>query len=421
MKLFLESRVASKPGDASSWRMLGRIYKQSGDVPQAYQALQQAVQLDPLSAAAHFDFALVSMDLNHLQMAADHFQRVVELAPNSQYAQTSRTHLPHLPAPQARNDVIQAGYEIKRFDGSEQLEDLPGDSRLDEPPSPLSIRIDAGGLYNTNVTLTPTSRSFFSEEGASFQGFLNPDMEYRLLNGQLWRSGPTLIGYFSVNESDFQDLNLQSYQPGWFIERSLSGDRAVLVPRVQYAFTHDEFNGLTFGNRHALTSSVTTYWDRGDTSIVYWTIDYTNFADDGSLPSATSRDGWTNTVGLSHLWLVGRTHLRSIGGGADVQFADTIGSDFTYAGISLFLDADIPLTAKTSLVLEGGWGTRDYFRFELTPSRNENIWRAGGRLQQRINDRWLLALVFSYDRFDSENELFQAQRYVTGVVTTFQY
>jgi hypothetical protein len=121
------------------------------------------------------------------------------------------------------------------------------------------------------------------------------------------------------------------------------------------------------------------------------------------------------------LWLVGRPHLRSIGGGADVQFADTIGSDFTYAGISLFLDADIPLTAKTSLVLEGGWGTRDYFRFELTPSRNENIWRAGGRLQQRINDRWLLALVFSYDRFDSENELFQAQRYVTGVVTTFQY
>jgi hypothetical protein len=49
------------------------------------------------------------------------------------------------------------------------------------------------------------------------------------------------------------------------------------------------------------------------------------------------------------------------------------------------------------------------------------VWRAGVELRKWLRDDLSVALVFNYDRFASENALFEAERYVTGVVTTFEY
>lgn len=418
---YLQSRIAANPNDASSWRMLGRLYAQSGQNEAALHALERAVSIDPGSAAAHFDFAFVLRSVNQLTDAADHFTRATELAPDSEYAQKAREHLTSLPPPR-QSQVMQAGYEIKQFDGLDQREPL----ELRETPSaqalqPLSFRIEGGALYNTNVALTPTSRGFFTDEAASVQGFLNPDLEYRLVNGDMWRAGPTFVAYLNVNENAFSHLNLQSYQPGLFVERTVPLATTILVPRLQYTFTHDEFAELTFGNRHALTLSATSLWDCGDTTFVYWSGDYTNFADDGSNPVTSSRDGWTNTAGASHTHYMGLRFLSTLTGGTDLQYADTDGTDFAFMGVSLYASAEVPLAETWSATLDGSWGYRDYFRSDLVPSRNEHIWGAGARLRKRFNLHWSLAAVFNYNRFDSANEFFNAQRFLTGLVTTFEY
>ena len=175
------------------------------------------------------------------------------------------------------------------------------------------------------------------------------------------------------------------------------------------------------GNRNAVTLSNTAYWNRRNVSRFYWSADFTDFTSDGVLPSITSRDGWTNTVGLSHAFYPECWYLYKFRFGVDLQFADLEGSDFSYNGVNLYTEANIPLTQTVSLILELGWGYRDYFDFEFTPSRNENIWRGSLELEKQLNDSLTAAVVFNYDRFDSENVLFEADRFVTGVVLRYEF
>jgi hypothetical protein len=205
------------------------------------------------------------------------------------------------------------------------------------------------------------------------------------------------------------------------LERTIDGGSVIHIPRVQYGFTHDEFDGATFGNRHGMTLSSSTLWNDCHRSIVYWAIDYTDFIDDGILPSVTSRDGWTNALGLSHTVEVSKRYLRSVTAGADVQRADVTGSDFAYNGVNLFAEAEVPLCDRLMLLLQAGWGYRDYFDFEFTPSRNEHVWNARAELRRQLTELVTLSAVFNYDRFDSENPLFEAERYLSGLLLTYQF
>ena len=163
----------------------------------------------------------------------------------------------------------------------------------------FDFRLDMGTVYNSNVQLAPVSRVVSSPGSASVQGLLSPQLEYRFLSSPDWRAGTSLRGYFNFNESEFRQFDLQDYQSGVFLERSLFQDWGELIARTQYDFTLDEFAGSTFGKRHALTNVLSINW-QASVSSVYWTIDYSNFRDDGVTPQITSLDGWTNTLGFSH-------------------------------------------------------------------------------------------------------------------------
>ena len=115
---------------------------------------------------------------------------------------------------------------------------------------------------------------------------------------------------------------------------------------------------------------------------------------------------------------IDRRFLKSITVGADVEIADIEGADYTYNGVSLYADAMMPLTDSLSLLLEGGWGYRDYYDFTGSPSRNETVWRAGARLKYNILDWLSVSTVLNYDRFDAANTQFSADRWIAGVVTT---
>ena len=417
---YLEARVRDNPEDASGWRMLGKVRAQTGDVVLAGEALERAVALDPRNVAANFDLGELLANAGRLPAAADKFRHVTRLAPQSEYAREARERLARMP-PELAGEVVPAGYEIKRFDAVDQTGPLLKFEPLPEPRRPYSLHIETGALYNTNAALTPTSREFFASTAESFQGFFNPDIEYRLLDGDLWRAGPRFIGYFNLNEGPFSSLNLQSYQPAFFAERSVPLASTVLVPRAQYAFTHDAFQGQMFANRHALTTSLTSFWDTGNTTIGYWTGDYTNFADDGGDPAASSRDGFNTAVGASHVHLVDLTRVRALSGGVEFQYADTVGTNFSFAGVSLHGEIELPLAETWSAVLEGGWGYRDYFESALVPSRNENIWWAGARVRKFISPNWSVAAVASYNRFDSANTFFQAERLIAGIVSIHEF
>jgi hypothetical protein len=113
--------------------------------------------------------------------------------------------------------------------------------------------------------------------------------------------------------------------------------------------------------------------------------------------------------------------LVQLRGGADVELVDTVGSDFTFNGVSLYAEALLLLAPGWDLSLQGGWGYRDYPDYQFTPSRNESIWRAGCELRYWFTNQFYTTGQLHFTRFDSESPLFQAERLLTGLLATYQF
>lgn len=423
---YLEDRVQTNPDDASSWRLLSRAYRNAGNIAEASEAIQQALKLEPSSAAVQMEWGFIQYEQSDLSGAAYAFSRVVELAPESDYAAEAKQQLQQLPAPIKDANVTQAGYEITRFDGSQIMQDrnLGVFSRrpdADTELPPIVASFDLGVLYNTNVALTPSSREFSMVRDSSFQMIASPKLEYWLYEGEVWRAGPVLAGDFTVNTGDSSGFDLQSYRPGVFVERSVFLDDVVIIPRLQYVYSLDLLGRSQFDQRHALTASATSLWNSGDTTLGYVSTNYTNFTDDGATPATTSRDGWTYGMGIGHTHRLPYRFLSAVTMGADLEQAEVIDTTYAYRGIATYVGGEVPLTSQLSLVVDGGWGYRDYHLSTVTPSRNESIWHGGARLQYLINDYWSISGVFKYDRFDSPNALFSSDRILTGLVTSWTY
>lgn len=421
---YLQKRTNEHPDDGAAWRVLGREHLNRGQITEAQTALEKAVQLTPDSIAAWFDLGRTySVDGQH-DSAKVCFQTAIELDPNSAYAAKAQNELGQLPAAESSEPEIQlADYEIRTFDGTEYLD------RIEDTDPPirqllqdrLDFRIDTGLLYNSNVALAPINRQLYPGTRESFQFFAAPDMQLGLVDRGRWRTGPTFRGNFTFNDEEFESFNLQSYRPGWFAEWFLSQGNRVIVPRVAYEYTYDRFGGSTLGNRHSLLTSLGTFWDDTNATFVFYSVEQSNFQNDGLLPEVTSQDGWTNTLGLSHDVLMPYANFRLMRAGVDLSRADTKGTDYSFNGFSLFTEMVFPLVPTVEVTLGGSWGYRDYFDFEFEPSRNEHVWRANAELRKWINQNTSVAAVFSYNRFDTDNPLFAAERYLGGVQLEWEY
>lgn len=416
----LRQQLQTDPDNANAWRLLGGIYLKRGSLQAAHDACERAVTLNPLGAAARFDLGRVLLKMEQPDEAASQFENVLTLAPESPYAIRARDFLTQI---SEANGIVQAQYEIRRFDGSDVRDSTTADDPTppETPASLYELRLETGVLFNSNLALAPLSRELSPDDSSSFQGFFSPDLQLSLIDRQTWRTGTTFRGNFNLNEGQYREFNLQSYRPGVFVEWFHFDGPRVFIPRIAYEFTHDEFDQQTFGNRHALVTSLVASWNETQSSFFYWSIDNSDFLNDGLLPSVTSQDGWTNAIGASHDYLLNCGPLQLLRFGTDFTLADTDGTDYRFHGLSLYSEAVLAITQDTELTIQGGWGYRNYPDFEFTPSRNENVWRAGVELRKWLRDDLSMALVFNYDRFASENALFEAERYVTGVVTTFEY
>ena len=409
--------TSQHPDDPTNWRLLGRLRLQRNDIDGALQACTRAVQLAPTNASAHFGLAKACLAANHTELAAEHFALVTELAPDSEYGVESKRALDQLYELTTYNSVMApaADLEPNRFAGAPLVDTtVPLDRRW-------SFQLDVGAQYNSNVQLAPVSRVIVTQGLESMQGFLSPQLEHRFLQNDCWQGGMGFDGHFNVNESDFGDFDLQDYRPNAFLERSFALNDVEWRVRGQYDFTLDEFAGRTLGTRHAMTTMLSRLRPES-TSVLYWSVDYGNFADDGSSPEITSLDGWTNTLGLDHTIFTDSTPwLALMRGGVDLQWADLRGQDYAYRGMFFYADCESPLPCQMTLALQAGWGFRSYPDFTLTPSRDEDLWRAGFELRRPFGDHWEVSGFYTYDRFASDNAEFDTSRYISGLMTTCRY
>lgn len=449
----LEQRVAKDPLHADSWRLIGRYHHRAGQHAAAQEAFERALELAPQNVATHFDFGNHLHDFgNHVQ-ATHHFRQVFVLGPGSGYARqlTERGIVfDDLQPPlmsglngleeaegasgerttgevglgDSEHDLLQASYQIRSFDSSEEVEQRLGHPELepaDELPPPRRLRmyLEFGALYNSNVTLAPISRQLIDADASSAQGFLNPEFELICGDWEGTRVGPLARGYFTVNQSDFSDFNLASFQPGAFLERDHLLGRTDLTGRVDYVYSLDLFGGDRLGDRHALTTSATSLRPDGDLVHLFWTVSFSQFDEDGEEPAVESLDGTAHTLGISRFFNWDSAWIPASSLGASVESVDTEGADFRYDGATINGDLTVALRERLSFIPEASAGYRSYGDFTGTEDRDEFVWRVGGRLRWEWTREVSLSAVAGYDRFASDHELFDADRTQAGIVLTY--
>ena len=420
-------RVENRPQDASAWRMLAKVQLQNRERAAAERSLRKAIELEPGNAAAHNDLGQLLIENKREQEGLEELQKVLRLAPETEYAKSAETYLDlwgidveNLPD----NSVVSlVGFESGEFDGSkrrEETEETPFEPMKD-PEQVLNASFDIGLQYNSNVALAPTSRQLVPGNRESFQLLLSPDLEWTISKLDNSRWGVTYFGQWTFNEGNFRNFNLESYQPGLFWEKDIFDGPTIWVPRLSYEYIYDLFDGDRFGNRHAFTASTLAIWDDRNSTYGYYAADLSSFQNTGTAPNFTSQDGWSHAVGLNHEWYWEETTFRSFTLGGDLQSVDTEGSDFRYRGIQFYAESLFVPAESWELSLEGGAGFRDYYDFSGAPSRDEFNYRGVIELEKKFSDQFSLLTFFRYQSFNSDNSLFDANQYLAGVLTRFEY
>lgn len=88
-----ESGAAAGGGNASTVYNQGVIAWNAGKIPEAKKLFQQAVELDPKFADAHYWLGMATVNEGKLPEAAAHFEKYLELAPSGQYAAQAKSIL----------------------------------------------------------------------------------------------------------------------------------------------------------------------------------------------------------------------------------------------------------------------------------------------------------------------------------------
>lgn len=456
----LQQRVKRSPTHSDSWRLVGKYYADRGNLDAAKAPLERAIELDPNNAAAHFCLGEVLLAQNQSEIAAEHFKACISIAPESEYAQSIFTRQllpahpdpihPTVPAdtntaldPKAGNpfsaailrtpadnsatddsvDVQRARYQIESFDGSDDLERRFDQLEADATPDEKNIRLlcEFGLLYNSNVSLTPISRELFDVDAESFQAIFNPEVEWIAARGESTRIGPLMRSYSTLNESDQQQFNLMSFQPGWFYEHDRDVGNSQWIGRFDYVYAADLLDGNRIGDRHSGTLSLIIIRPDLDVIYSYITTSYTDFVDDGLIATETSLDGPSISGGISRFFQTTKSWIPTYTLGVDLESAATRGSDFRYRALTTHGSMTFQLSDRWRLIPTTGIGYRDYFAFTGSPNRDELTSRIHLRLKYQINTITNLSLVSGHDRFASKNQLFDAQRTQAGLVMTVNY
>jgi hypothetical protein len=420
MEELLAARVQRNGKDAASWRLLGSARLARQDWEGALAALERAVELDGRSAAALLDYGRALRHFERSGDAAAALRRVQELAPDTNYSRDAEAQLGELEQ-QAGIELVD--YSIRSFDGSELIPQTvgPDPTFWDEVQDNFRVRLEMGSQYNSNVSLAPSSRELQNGDSDTPQGNASLLVQWYAVDRDGFRFGPSFDSDFTLNGDGFDRYNLQSYRPGLFAEGVWQAGGVDLKPRVAYNFTHDQFGGSTFGNRHTVSASLGTVWQPGETSTFYYALDNNNVAGDGTDPSVTSQDGWSNTLGVMHDHLRKDRVFRLFRLGGDYTYTNTVGSTYTFQGVSLYTQGVFIPATGWQLTVKGGYAYRDYFDFTQTPSRNTNILRASTELRKRFGGGFSTAIFAGYDRFLSQNDRYDTDRFQTGGVVTWEF
>ena len=284
-----------------------------------------------------------------------------------------------------------------------------------------------GAYYDSNPLLIPSDGNLSSrsrKDGADFPVDLN--VGYPMILEKDARLDVLYVGQalFHDRGASRIDFNSQGFALNGK-KRAFLGERAVLFG-ARYDFRANLLHGSFFSivNRFLL-SVETSFWKMTKTHF-YGRASYSNYDNDGSIPSTSSRDGYRGGLGFVQYFYTAEDFRSYFFVKEELNFADTRGDNFTRGGSLTRLGVHGPLDRLGPVTFDVSTGF-DYgaypdFSSLSTLDLNE---RRDLRLDvyTDLTYHWkpdLATKVFyRYINSNNDNGFFERDRHIMGVEVVF--
>ena len=190
---------------------------------------------------------------------------------------------------------------------------------------------------------------------------------------------------------------------------------------MEYTYNLDFFGGDRLGDRHTLIGSIMTIHPTSSIDYFYTLVAYSEFSDDGPTPNVDSLDGPTWSAGAARYFLFNNARLPTMTIGMDLESAQTEGTNFSYRSVGGYVDATVVLPYKLTFIPTAAIGYRHFPNVADAVNRDVLTGRLGAKLRRQLGQNTTVSGVVNYDRFVSDNELFDANRFTTGIVFNYTY
>ncbi len=315
--------------------------------------------------------------------------------------------------------------EYRRW-AQEQLEALHPQKEISVPKR-YYLFGSAGVEYDSNPHLKPVKKSLTApgneQQAARFS--LNLGLGYRLIVRPDFRFDVIYTGRQSFHDGSAQDLDFTSQEVALDLKKRVDLWSRDVVLGARYEFLagflrsnlFSIINRFLFSSDIRLTPQTRTY--------LYNQFSALEFGPDGFNPDQTSRDGFSNDLGITQYFYTA-DFRRYFFVGQELNLDWTRGSNFkrrgsfTRAGIH----TPMPFLTRTDLDLSGGWNYGKYPTFTSLSSldtrrRQDSSWHFYAGLTHYWTPRWATRGFYRFVNADNRNDFFDYARHIAGIQVLF--
>lgn len=332
-----EELLGEHPDDPLILRYIGMTYDRMNRLDEAVAAFSRALKIAPGDVAASFFLGVSEYKRGRLDEARVAFENVARDAQDSAYGARAREFVAALRANAPKQAAPAAG---KRWD----------------------VYLQAGWQYDDNVL------SASDESGKTGSGRLVEFLRagYAPLATGSWQLRLEGQGYFTQHLRDsVDDFDFQQLEGSAILSYATTLGGVPLQPALRYGYTQAYLDGDAFSHTHAVTASLDTALVEGTVTKVHYRVGFQDYRNDGLVPSVSSRDNVTDTLGVTqYFYLFPKGARRTV-----LHFAYAYartradGDNFDVRAHKGTVGLSVPLPRQLTLDAGAGIGRDDYPNF----------------------------------------------------------
>lgn len=392
LKLYLQKY----PSDPLLLRYQAITYSYLGENQKSVGIFKRLLENNPNHAPTHYFLGQTYYQMGEYEAARNELQWIVNNAPDTPYGTWAKESL---------EEVRTMGEPVKTL-ATKPLKRWIVDARY-------------GYEFDTNVILSPDDKGLTSSRDKNAgRHKMSLDMSYRIYSRRDLAVDLEYGVSQSLHDDSLNEFNFHSEEFGVNARKRVKvlGQDATIGAR--YQFLSGYLDGEQFTLQNAIRLSADTRFSRYTRSILSYDFSATNIGPDGFNPSQTSRDGFSQQVGVSH-YLFSKDYRRFVYVYQALTQSQTRGFNFDYAGTISRVGVHTPLAGKLSLDVSAGYQYRNYHNFESLSFRDQSErrnhdWDIYSALAYPITSNVSIRAIYRFISAGNRNNFYDYSRHIIG-------